>query len=133
MSEYIFVKTIEALIQSELAIKVKNSYRRIKEEERSLMRLKQTDSFLSSYNEIIRYMFIITLNSEYDIKQSKVHYALKIFLTTYLCIEENDISNLIAARHAMKYHGSFPPFRLRVLIKSIAKDLSLVYQQKFTF
>jgi hypothetical protein len=69
-------------------------------------------------------MFLFFLNQGYDIKQSKVHLALKIFLSTYLTIDEKDVSNIIASRHAMKYNKSIPPLSMKIQIKKICSDLS---------
>lgn len=116
---------IEKILNSDFLIKANNPNRRIIEEEKSLFILTKKNDFLSLYNQLIRYMFLILLKKGYDIKQSKVHPALKVFLSAYLSIDEKEISRIISARHAMKYYKSIPSPSTTTLTKNICTNLSL--------
>lgn len=115
---------IDKIRYSDFIIKANNPNRRIMEEKKSLFILKRKDDFLSLYNLTIRYMFLIILKHGYDIKQSKVHLALKVFLSVYLSIDEKTISDIISARHALKYNKSIPSPLITMLIKNICTDIT---------
>lgn len=97
---------------------------RIFEEKYRLKLLRNRDDFLSLYNEVVRYMFILCLMEGYDIRQDKVHSGLRIFLAEYLCYEDEDMSDLVIARHSKKYKGSRPSIRMRMLLSRVRNQLS---------
>jgi hypothetical protein len=118
----------EALLLSGLAFRSTDISTRIKQEETGLKRLRYRDDFLGSYDEVIRYMFILCLRKGFDIRQDRVHPALRIFLNTFLMIDHGNISDIITARHALKYKGCRPSMRIRMLLSCFQQDLSLLYE-----
>lgn len=123
MSERSIVKTIAGLTQDGYVFRSSDATSRIAEEKNGLNKLKNRDDFLSSYNEVIRFMFILSLMVGYDIRQDKVHPTLKVFLKHYLSVDDKDISDLVGARHSLKYNGFRPTINDRILLSKIRKEL----------
>ena len=123
-------RAIASLAQKGLAFKANDPTWRITEEELGLKRLRHRDDFLSSYNEVVRYMFILSLREGYDIRQDRVHPALRAFINDFACLGDGDIADLVAARHSLKYDGTSPTMAIRMLLSRILYNLSALYDLK---
>ncbi len=116
-----------ALLRSGLAFERTDVSSRIRQEEAGLKRLRHRDDFLGSYDEVIRYMFLLSLRKGCDIRQERVHPALSAFLNACLSIGHVEASEIVSTRHAMKYQGCRPTMGIRILLSRIHRELSMMY------
>jgi hypothetical protein len=116
-----------ALLRSGLAFERTDVSSRIRQEESGLKRLRHRDDFLGSYDEVIRYMFLLSLMKGCDIRQERVHPALRAFLNACLSIGHGEASEIVSTRHAIKYQGCRPTMVIRMLLSRINRELSVMY------
>lgn len=126
MSRSITATDIQRLEQSGIIIRSGSTGSRILQEMQALKALDPKNDYLSKYNRILRYAFLLMLKKGFDISGNRVHNSFIAITLTVSEFEKHELEAVVKSRHKKKYAGVLPSKRE----ENILDEVLFIYRQQ---